>query len=193
MTSETNNGHMRLPNRLVNKAKKGDKEALNRFCNWSLPLVKRILNKAGAQKEILEDIAQESMLRILQGLPGLKHNKAIVSYIFQCARNAWRDYLESKYKHNKVQQLSLDDFNRVYLADNEPQKQLALELLVADSLSRMPMALRELYFLWKVQGNTTQKIAALMGVSEYIVTKSKADLKRRLYRDIFSDFGDEWG
>ena len=106
------------------------------------------------------------------------------------ARFAWLDYLRKQCRIEKIQRLTMKEFNDRYIKHKNPQRQLALELMIAESLGKMPMHLRELFFLWKVQDLTTLQIAELYGISDYFVRKWKVELKERLYRDIFRDFSD---
>lgn len=176
---------MTIPANVLIKAKNGNKEAKEIVCNWSLLQVKRMLLKRGVEPEELDDLAQNTMIRIVKGLPDLKHNAALVSFLLQCTHSAWIDYLRKKTRMKKVIYMPVEQLTKYFIEDADPNTLRTLELMLAESLSAMPIHLQRLFFLWKIQDLNSQEIAGVFDRSPKHIKRWKAELLRRLQRDLF--------
>lgn len=82
--------------RLVNDARAGDQESLDELVAQYLPLVYNIVGRALAGRGDVDDVVQETMLRVLRGLGGLRDPERFRSWLVAVAMNQVREHSRSR-------------------------------------------------------------------------------------------------
>lgn len=77
---------------LVSAAAAGDPVALERLVSEHLPLVYNIVGRALPVAADVDDVVQETMLRVVRGLPGLRDPRVFRSWLVAVAMNQVRDH-----------------------------------------------------------------------------------------------------
>ncbi|MBD0741302.1 sigma-70 family RNA polymerase sigma factor [Streptomyces sp. CBMA152] len=81
--------------RLVAAARYGEPEALEELVSQYLPLVYNIVGRALPGRADVDDVVQETMLRMVRGLSGLRDDTAFRSWLVAVTMNQIRDYRQS--------------------------------------------------------------------------------------------------
>ncbi|WP_232248511.1 sigma-70 family RNA polymerase sigma factor [Streptacidiphilus rugosus] len=77
---------------LVAAARAGQQEALDELVGRCLPLVYNIVGRALSGRPDVDDVVQETMLRVLRGLPGLRDDQAFRSWLVAVTMNQIREH-----------------------------------------------------------------------------------------------------
>jgi RNA polymerase sigma factor (sigma-70 family) len=80
---------------LVSSAAAGDPVALERLVSDYLPLVYNIVGRALPVAADVDDVVQETMLRVVRGLPALRDHRAFRSWLVAVAMNQVRDHVRA--------------------------------------------------------------------------------------------------
>src|SRR5882724_3649483 len=80
---------------LVDAARAGDQRALDELIARHLPLVYNIVGRALAQRTDVDDVVQNTMLRVVRGLPGLRDPERFRSWLVAVTMNQVREHRRS--------------------------------------------------------------------------------------------------
>jgi RNA polymerase sigma factor (sigma-70 family) len=94
---------------IVTAARDGDQRALDRLVAEYLPLVYNIVGRALGGTADVDDVVQESMLRVVRGLPRLRDPASFRSWLVAVAMNQVRDH----HRARAAQNLALDTVEHV--------------------------------------------------------------------------------
>ncbi len=81
---------------LVAAARSGRQEAVDELVGQSLPLVYNIVGRALSGRVDVDDVVQETMLRVLRGLPDLRDDSAYRSWLAAVTMNQIRRHMQSR-------------------------------------------------------------------------------------------------
>jgi RNA polymerase sigma factor (sigma-70 family) len=81
---------------LVDAARAGDQRALDELIAQHLPLVYNVVGRALAQRNDVDDVVQNTMLRVVRGLPGLRDPERFRSWLVAVAMNEVREHRQSR-------------------------------------------------------------------------------------------------
>ncbi|MCW7940682.1 hypothetical protein AAW14_01205 [Streptomyces hygroscopicus] len=81
---------------LVAAAREGVQEALDELVSQYLPLVYNIVGRALLGRADVDDVVQETMLRVVRGLSGLRDEQAFRSWLVAVTMNQIRTYRQSR-------------------------------------------------------------------------------------------------
>ncbi|MER6355443.1 sigma-70 family RNA polymerase sigma factor [Streptomyces sp. NPDC001634] len=81
---------------LVTAARDGVPEALDELVTRYLPLVYNIVGRALLGRADVDDVVQETMLRVVRGLSGLRDEQAFRSWLVAVTMNQIRDYRQTR-------------------------------------------------------------------------------------------------
>lgn len=120
----------------------------------------------GAQAELAEDLRQETLLRVQQGLPGLADSERLGPWVARIARNVWIDHLRAR---RLEQGLPADDEAVPAALRSAPAEVEDVEAFVASWLPLMVAGLDEPHrtALQRVEleGWSQQRLARELGLS----------------------------
>ncbi len=163
---------------LIARVRSGDDEAFRLiFDRYARPVMSFIYDMVG-QRELAEELAQETFVRAYRGIQGLKDDTKLSTWLFGIAKNVARESLRSKFKdHNRVE---MEDDGVTQLSDKEllPDDQLInkeLNGVIQTALACLDADKREVFTLKVFQQRSYEEIAEITGFS---IPKLKTDLHR---------------
>lgn len=134
-------------NTLIEKAKAGNKSALNQLLCDNLEIVKGYILKMTGNVDISQDILQETMLKAVLNISKFTPNAKFSTYLISIATNVYRDMLR---KNKKL--ISLDDYNNSSYTSYEDcnlskieYKEIINILLSISYEKRVPFILKHYY------------------------------------------------
>ena len=140
-----------------------------------------------------EDIAQEAFLKAWQQLDRLKNSTSFLPWLRQITRNLARDYLRA----NRNRPLSGEgaDMAIQMAADPSPTPsehllQTEQEAVAADIISSLPEESRETLLLYYREGQSSQHVAALLGLSDAAVRKRLSRARGSVREEMLKRFGE---
>jgi len=143
---------------LINKAKQGNKSALNTLLSDNLPLLKGYIIKMTGNAELSQDIIQEAMLKAVLNIHKFKPEAKFSTWLITIATNVYRDYL----RKNKELEL-IDEFM--------PSKEMSPEELtisklqykdIIEILKAIPYEKRAVFILKHYYGYKYEEIAKIL-------------------------------
>src|SRR5262249_24959785 len=127
VSQESSRADMTVMNRsaeLIARVRSGDDEAFRLiFDRYARPVMSFIYDMVG-QRDLAEELAQETFVRAYRGIQGLKDETKLSTWLFGIAKNVARESLRSKFK----------DFNRVEMQDDGVMQLSDKDLLPDDQL-----------------------------------------------------------
>ena len=163
---------------LVVRARQGEQEAFRLiFERYSRPVVSFIYDLVG-NREIAEDLTQETFVRAYRSLPNLRDETKLSTWLFGIAKNVARESLRTRARTDH--HLDLDHEMVLDLSDREPvpvNQLLSKELnaLIERSLAALDDDKRLVFTLKIFQQCSYEEIAEITGFS---ISKLKTDLHR---------------
>jgi RNA polymerase sigma factor (sigma-70 family) len=82
---------------MVAAARAGDQRALDELLTQFLPLVYNIVGRALGQRADVDDVVQDTMLRVVRGLGGLREPERFRSWLVAVAMNQVREHRQYRY------------------------------------------------------------------------------------------------
>ncbi|PPU42104.1 RNA polymerase sigma factor [Xanthomonas arboricola] len=140
-----------------------------------------------------EDIAQEAFLRAWQRLAQLSQPASFLPWLRQITRNLARDWLRA----NRHRALSGEaaDLAIAMAADPAPSPadqllQVEEEIAALDIISALPEESRETLLLFYREGQSSQQVASLLGLSDAAVRKRLSRARARVRGELLRRFGE---
>ena len=143
----------------VQAAQKGDQQAMAALIENSQNSLFKFCLFLCSRAELAEDLCQEAFLRAFLNINNLKNPQAFQGWLFQCARNAFLDFVKSpKNKgHDEISDLPHNDLNA-------EDYQTSFE--VRKTLQALDPEERVLLVLIDIQGFSYAEAAKITGLSE---------------------------
>ncbi len=139
-----------------------------------------------------EDIAQEAFLRAWQRLAQLSQPASFLPWLRQITRNLARDWLRA----NRHRALSGEaaDLAIAMAADPAPSPaehllQVEEEIAALDIISALPEESRETLLLYYREGQSSQQVASLLGLSDAAVRKRLSRARASVREELLRRFG----
>lgn len=136
----------------------------------------RIVYRQCSNKEITEEIVNDTFITAFKRLGTLKDHNSFRSWLFSIAINHVRNRRRIEYKNNTVE---IED---IHIADrtNHPIMKTALQ----EAIQRLPLGYREVFLLHDADGFTHQEISKILNISEG-TSKSQLFKARNMLRNYF--------
>lgn len=140
-----------------------------------------------------EDIAQDAFLAAWQHLRRLHNPDSFLPWLRQITRNLARDYLRAL-RHKPLDGASAEIAIDL-AADPGPQPMQRMiederERAAADLISALPEDSREALLLYYREGQSSQQVATLLGLSDAAVRKRLSRARQSLRDDLMHRFGE---
>lgn len=140
-----------------------------------------------------EDIAQEAFIKAWQQLNQLHNPSSFLPWLRQITRNLARDWLRA----NRGRPLSGEaaEIAISMAADPGPSapdrlQRVEEELAAAEIISALPEDARETLLLYYREGQSSQQVAALLGLSDAAVRKRLSRARASVREEMLRHFGD---
>ena len=159
----------------------GEREALDELiARWHEP-VWRYLRRLTNSDDSAADMAQDTWLKVLRGIAGLREPARLRPWLFGIARRVAMDRLRRQYARPIDPDSALED-----IAAPDTDAELAADLAALESrLEALPMRERETLALFYLRELSIEEIAALLAVPAGTV-KSRLFRARNLLRQEYT-------
>ncbi|MBN6150931.1 sigma-70 family RNA polymerase sigma factor [Xanthomonas sp. AmX2] len=140
-----------------------------------------------------EDIAQEAFLKAWQQLSRLNSHASFLPWLRQITRNLARDWLRAQ--RGRPMSGEAAEIALTMAADPAPSPaerllRLEEEIVAADIISALPEDSRETLLLYYREGQQSQQVAALLGLSDAAVRKRLSRARASVREELLQRFGD---
>lgn len=140
-----------------------------------------------------EDIAQEAFISAWQNLKRLQNPASFLPWLRQITRNLANDHLRGRQRRAG----EVADAEEVIAAAADPQPNPFEQLLedeqqrvAAELISALPDDSREVLLLYYREGQSSQQVADLLGLSDATVRKRLSRARATVRNELMSRFGD---
>lgn len=174
-------------------ARTGDRAAYGRIVMACQNTVTAVALAITRDVPTSEDIAQEAFLSAWQHLKRLQNPNSFLPWLRQITRNLARDHLRAS-RHRPLDGPGADI--AIELAADPsptPMQQLVAderEMAAADLISALPEDSREVLLLFYREGQSSQQVALLLGLSDAAVRKRLSRARATLRDDLLARFGE---
>jgi RNA polymerase sigma factor (sigma-70 family) len=140
-----------------------------------------------------EDIAQDAFLRAWQRLDRLKNHDSFLPWLRQITRNLARDHLRAR----RHEAMTGEDAELAIAIAADPTPGPAQQLLIteqetaaADIIAALPEDARETLLLYYREGQRSQQVALLLGLSDAAVRKRLSRTRETVRSELLARFGE---
>ncbi|KRA41900.1 sigma-70 family RNA polymerase sigma factor [Pseudoxanthomonas sp. Root630] len=166
-------------------ATRGSQEAYGRIVHACQNTVTAIALAITRDVQASEDIAQEAFLKAWQQLDRLKNSASFLPWLRQITRNLARDWLRAQ--HGRPMSGEAAEIAIGMAADPGPTPsehllQTEEEIVATEIISALPEDSREALLLYYREGQSSQQVADLLGLSDAAVRK-RLSRARSMVRD----------
>lgn len=139
-----------------------------------------------------EDIAQEAFLKAWQQLSRLNHHASFMPWLRQITRNLARDWLRANRRRPMSGEAAEIAIGMAADPDPSPAERLLRieeESAAADIISALPEDSRETLLLYYREGQRSQQVAELLGLSDAAVRKRLSRARATVREELLQRFG----
>jgi RNA polymerase sigma factor (sigma-70 family) len=174
-------------------ARSGDRAAYGRIVAACQNTVTAVALAITRDVSASEDIAQEAFLSAWQHLKRLQNPSSFLPWLRQITRNLARDHLRAN-RHRPLDGESAEIAIEL-AADPSPTPMQRLvederEHAAAELISALPEESREVLLLFYREGQSSQQVALLLGLSDAAVRKRLSRARQSLREDLLARFGE---
>lgn len=174
-------------------ARDGDHAAYGRIVGACQNTITAIALSIVRDVQASEDIAQDAFLSAWQHLRRLQNPDSFLPWLRQITRNLARDHLRAKARAPHP----VDDMDAAIQAAADPARSPMHALIDAerqaaavDLISALPNESRETLLLFHREGQSSQQVATLLGLSDAAVRKRLSRARQALREDLLARFGE---
>lgn len=162
---------------LIEKAKKGDKEAFTNLILENQMKLYKIARARLKNEADIEDAIQETMLILYTKLPKLRDNTKFNIWLYKILINQCYD----KYRRSKISYVSLEavENKRNYGDDTNLEKKLMYEKILEMFSDQDKMIL----LLYYSNGYTTKQIAEILNKNENTIKTKLRRMREKIKKD----------
>lgn len=179
--------------RELQAARDGDTAAFSRIVAASQNTVTAIALAITRDVATSEDIAQEAFLSAWQNLRRLQNPASFLPWLRQITRNLARDHLRGRGRRAA----DIDDAEAVIAAAADPGPTPCERLvdeerqrMAAELISALPDDSREVLLLYYREGQRSQQVALLLGLSDAAVRKRLSRARATVRDELLARFGE---
>jgi RNA polymerase sigma factor (sigma-70 family) len=182
-----------LIQRELPSAARGDRDAYGRIVAACQNVVTAVALAITRDVPASEDIAQDAFLAAWQQLRRLQNPSSFLPWLRQITRNLARDHLRAN-RHRPLDGEGAD-IAIALAADPAPTPIQQLvederEHAAAELIAALPEDSREVLLLYYREGQSSQQVAALLGMSDAAVRKRLSRARQGLRDDLMQRFGE---
>ena len=162
---------------LVAKSQDGDKKAFEQLVVRNQDLVFSLAFKLSGNRDLANDIAQESFIRAWRAIEKFRGDSAFSTWIYRITVNtAWTLRKKAK-KHSLA---NIEDTQEPIVIDEKKDPELIainsdLSFVLKQALNKLPMEQRIIVELKNIEGRSHKEIAEYLGIT---VTAAKVRVHR---------------
>ena len=163
---------------LVLRAQLGDRGALSQLVHRHHEPVLAFLNQLTLDPATADDLVQETWLRALRGLAGLRSPDRFEAWLYTIARRTAADRLRVRYRRREAGDEGIDGAELDRLPDPPPALDDVDRLAVAESIRDLELGLREVVWLHYWAGLPVDEVGRVLDIPPGTV-KSRLHRARR--------------
>jgi RNA polymerase sigma-70 factor (ECF subfamily) len=143
---------------LIEKAKKGNKSALNTLLTDSLPVLKGYVIKMTGDINLAQDVVQDTMLKAVLNINRFQPNAKFSTWLIKIATNIYRDYLRKQHPLELIEETLEDRSQSVEetAISNYEYKE------IMDIIQKLPPEKRSVFILKHYYGYKYDEIAEIV-------------------------------
>ena len=171
-------------------AQRGDHAAFAQFVGLTQGMLTGLALAITADRASSEDIAQDTYIEAWKRLPSMQMDSSVLPWLREVARNKSIDVLRRR--AHAAAPAALDRMSEVPCAADQPPESLAAEQqaqIALRALESLSQDAREAVLLYYREGERTQRVAALLGVSDAVVRKRLQRARDKLRIDVERQVG----
>ena len=168
--------------KVLKQCQNGDKQAFNELIAFYYPFVSNFLFKITCNKEVAEDIVQETFIKLIKNIDkfNIKGKASFSTYLMTIAKNCYLDYLRKH--HNQLQDIDINYFGDKLTSEdiyfkNENYNDLLKEI------DKLPQIQNEVIRLKYLEGYTLNEIARIQNTTSKTI-KSRLFESRKKLKDM---------
>lgn len=164
---------------LIKKCQNGNKESFNELVKFYYPFVLKFLMKLVCNKNITEDLVQETFIKIIKNIDNFDINgkASFNTYLISIAKHTYIDYLR---KNNKeLQEIDIekipdktDSYKKYFINENYN--------LMLEKIENLPLYQKEAIKLKYIEGYTLKEIAKIQKVESKTVKSRLFEGRKKL-------------
>ena len=169
----------------------GDRAAYSRIVSACQNSVTSIALAMVRDVHASEDIAQEAFLSAWQNIRRLQNPSSFLPWLRQITRNLANDHLRSRQRQPRA----VDDVEAAIAAAADPEPSTVERLIeaertevAAELISALPDESREVLLLYYREGQSSQQVAALLGLSDAAVRKRLSRARSTVRSELLDRF-----
>lgn len=169
----------------------GDRAAYSRIVSACQNSVTSIALAMVRDVHASEDIAQEAFLSAWQNIRKLQNPSSFLPWLRQITRNLANDHLRSRQRQPR----GVDDVEAAIAAAADPEPSTVERLIeaertevAAELISALPDESREVLLLYYREGQSSQQVAALLGLSDAAVRKRLSRARSTVRSELLDRF-----
>ncbi|ALN64744.1 RNA polymerase sigma factor, sigma-70 family protein [Lysobacter antibioticus] len=169
----------------------GDRAAYSRIVSACQNSVTSIALAMVRDVHASEDIAQEAFLSAWQNIRKLQNPSSFLPWLRQITRNLANDHLRSRQRQPR----GVDDVEAAIAAAADPEPSTVEQLIeaertevAAELISALPDESREVLLLYYREGQSSQQVAALLGLSDAAVRKRLSRARSTVRSELLDRF-----
>jgi len=174
-----------IPEKLIRKAARGNRTALRELCeSIARHVAFRVMRKIKSPADV-EDVAQEVLLRVCEGIRNLKEPKAFGAWLNTIINNETNRYFTQNKKHGVV--ISMDEYlDSIVMEDDDDflahdyvikEEERKAVIAVIDTLPERQL---EAVILYYYEGMSVTETAKAMGVTKQVISIHLARAKEKI-------------
>jgi RNA polymerase sigma factor (sigma-70 family) len=163
---------------LVEQARAGDRQALERLLAVCLPDLQRYARRS-CQSDDIEEAVQDALWILYRNVSGLKSVAAFTGWLFQVVRRVCLGYSKRKRLFVPIESLPVAAEHDQMAGDPE------LRAVLSGIISGLPQAYREAIVLRDIQGLSAEQMADVLRISVE-AAKSRLHRSRAMVREQFN-------
>ncbi|MFJ8437193.1 RNA polymerase sigma factor [Kitasatospora sp. NPDC094019] len=176
---------------LVVRCQLGEREAFRELVDvWHGPLWRYLRSMAGGSPHLADDLAQETWIAVLRGLPALRQPDRFAPWLFTVARRAVLTHLRQVYREADASAAEAERADQAHPDGDDPLGAVLTTLQVEAGLNGLPPLEREVLILFHLEDLPLATCAEVLGVPPGTV-KSRLHRARRMLRSALAEKGHE--
>lgn len=169
--------------RLVEAARRGDKDAFGGLVRRYERRLIRVILRFVPDQELSRDLAQETFLRVYERLDQFDPSRRFGPWMFQIGVNLTLDYLRRRKRRGRWALFTDTPAERAPEPEvADPRAAIDLSQEVRAVLERVPEKYRTVLILRDLEGFTTSEIAAVLGRKEATIRWRLIEARNRFQR-----------
>lgn len=174
-------------------AQRGDRQAFARLVQATQKAVASIALAVTRDVQASEDIAQDAYTRAWQRLAAMRDADSLMPWLRQVTRNAAIDHV--RHARHRETAVAGDDIRLALAASADPTPEGWLDDLqrtqrVLQALDDVPDDSREVLLLFYCEGQSSQQVATLLGLSDGVVRKRLQRARQALQAELLAQVGE---